>query len=1308
VREARKTLAGILVKEFDKLSAEQIDYFVTWVWSDAGMERDAWKKLAEGLRKRWDAEKKPEIKHQLGQSLVRILTFLGPVEILPFLRVQWKQGPEQHRTLYANQLLSSLLSQTWSAAYEDEAFTLLDKGAEPAEPAGGLFSRVAALHRLTDAMLEARYQARMKTVEHPERLTRVELQKKQAENRKLAREGFADRLRKESALQAKPFANWLVVERLWIDTLLERNFKQTADECWEFLSAAPFKAKPDDDGSAVEKTLDELLCQRFLATLQNLAARKGADTALIERLLKYLDQQMSTHPDDSHWRAEKYRLLIALDRSKDLEKELRQWTIGPDPDNRWRLALGYLLAEQGKVADAIKLFEAVEAADELGPSAYRSLADWYLVENRRELHEKARAAVYKTIDEYRLSQRINIYLRPWQISEGRLPTQLDPEGLQVFKVLFEKSGSPQSYLWQLQQFYQASRDFRLLSMLADGVIGHTAGKVYPFLGGMHGVLSEVRDEATADELVARIAKVRPLAKTTIDLRALDLLELIVERRAAEVQNQSGPHADKALTALERAFKREWSPGEPRLMADFLGGLGSIPQPAIAKEQLRQLDVLHRDAAAGSFDRLHIAQRYAETLNGYSRLPEATDRLQAALQEFEDANHGVLPTSANNALGTLIYFTQSARHYERGEKLLLAQLKHPVHTEQKYWLVQRLNELYTHALQNNGDVSLGKGATLYKALERKIFADLAAPDQNHRYNLLRELTGVYRTGHTLKIAGVMDDLKAFAFKRLAPVLKEQITNYDAIVSDVAETLHQVAGARDAIAFLLDRVEDEPGWLRFNNQDGWSQHSNQLAQWRHEVKDLGDLEGRLLKFVLAELRRDLRSRESRYRVMFDHRQNYFWTAKEADFAKVAEEVLAERKRSSASVEYIAEYMFWGLPRHARAIEVLLAAQEQKVLAESGQWQLVDYLHREQRFAESIPILLPLVELRPENLSYRTKLMHAYFRTDKQAALLALLAQTDAFFHEKDRWNEGVLSALAYSCLENHLYTQSVAYYEDLIPLHQRTHARRGIGNGILSGYYASEAQAYAGLGKTKEAVDKASGAVVSWAPSQAQRKGALDALVQVLVAAPDLKAYVAELDKEKLQSAVVRKAIGQAYIQKGDHARAIPQFQLAAELQPNDAETYQALVACYDKINDKEAAVRQLLQAVELSRRDIKLYEELGQRLAELKQSMEAERAYTSIVEMLPNELESHTLLAEVRQKQDRWQDAIAHWERVAKIRALEPTGLLKLAAAQIHEKSWDDAAATLRTLRSQSWPQRFGHVQQMARELEKTMERQEKR
>lgn len=1307
-RTVRKALAAPLAKEIDTLSVAQLDYLISLVWSDSGMERDDWKKVATALRKRWDAEKKPEAKHRLAQPLVRVLSWLGPDDLLPFLRVQWKDGPELHRVQYANELFNALLAQPWTPSIEDEAWSLLDKLAGPDEPANGLYTRVAALHRLTDAMLEARYSAKMKTVEHREKLPRTDLQKKQEEFRKSARESFADRLRAEAPKHAKPFANWLVAERVWLDVLLERDLKAVAEECWTLLANAPKKIDPEDDNAAVELRFDEALRARVLVTLVKLAARKGADPALIERLVKYVDQQLKDKPDDTRWRAEKYRLLIALDRAKELEAELTRWVSVPDPDNRWRLALGYLLAEQGKVPEAIKQFEALEAADELSPAAYRSLADWYLVGNRRAEHEKARAAVYKTTDEYHLSNRINGYLSPWRATTGHLPTKLDAEVLTLFRVLFEKSATPQNYLWQLQQFYQASHDFTLLSMLPDGVIGHTAGKVYPFLQGMRTVLGEVRDEATADELVKRIAEVRPTAKTAVDHRALDLLELMVERRATEVQNQPGPHADNALAALERAFKREWSEGEPRLMADFLAALGNVPQAAIAKEQLRQLEALHKGAAAGSFDRLHIAHKHAETLDAYSRRPEATDLLQAALKEFEEANKGVLPTSANNALTALVSLTEAAGHYDRGEKILLAQLAHPVHAGQKLWLVTRLNELYLSALRGDRELSLGKGAALYKALERKLFADLTGTDQNHRYQWLRQITRMYSTAHELTFAGVGDDLKAFAFKRLPTVLKEQTSNYEVIVRDAANALRDLIGPRDAIAFLLDRIDDEPDWLRYTNQDAWAQNNYRLGEWRTEVKELGDLEPRLLKLVLTELRRDLRSRESRSRAIYDRHHSYYWAAKEADFAKAAEEVLAERKTSSASVEYIAGYLFNGLPRQKRAIEILFAAHEQKVLAESGRWQLADYLHQEQRFAESIPLLLPLVETRPENLGYRTKLMHAYFRTGKAAELMALLEQTDKFFHEKDRWNEGTLASLAYSCLENKRFTQSVAYYEELIPLHQRSHARRGIGNGTLSNYYAHAASAYSGLGNTKKAVEMASGAVVSWGPRHEQRTRTLEALVQVLVAAPDLAEYVVWLDKEPLQSAVVRKAVGKAYIQKGDHARAIPQLHLASELQPDDAEIYEALLVCFDKVGDKQGAVEQLLRAVELSRRDIKLYEQLGKRCTELKQPVEAERAYTSVVEMLPNESEGHALLAEVREKQNRWPEAIAHWERVAEVRALEPTGLLKLAAAQIELKSWDAAAKTVRKLRTQSWPPRFNEVEKQTRELETKLEARPKK
>jgi tetratricopeptide (TPR) repeat protein len=129
------------------------------------------------------------------------------------------------------------------------------------------------------------------------------------------------------------------------------------------------------------------------------------------------------------------------------------------------------------------------------------------------------------------------------------------------------------------------------------------------------------------------------------------------------------------------------------------------------------------------------------------------------------------------------------------------------------------------------------------------------------------------------------------------------------------------------------------------------------------------------------------------------------------------------------------------------------------------------------------------------------------------------------------------------------------------------------------------------------------------------------------------------------------------------------------------------------------VRALLQAVQLLRREAGLYRELGKRLEALNRPREVERAYTSVVEMLPNESEGHALLAEVRQEQGRWAEAIPHWEQVARIRALEPTGLLKLAAAQVHERQWDKAAETVRKLRSRGWPARFNNTEQQTRELE---------
>jgi len=1298
-QRVRKTLLAELNAGMDKLTPSRIEHYLQWISTEMSGDRKA---IGAGLLKRWVAETDAEKKNQLGRALLQVLRrHDDPAALLAFLRTQWRKGPAENRIGYADGLFQTLLAQPWSAEYEDEAFALLDKLPDAAAEGERLKAQVAALYRLTDHMIEARRAAKMKVIEHPEKLTRIELKKKQAESLRQARAGFADRLHAAALKDSTSLAPWLKIERLYLLTLLDRDLTEVAAECWKLLGDEPPKVEEPTPEQATVRQLEDILRDRAVMTLMNLATRKGADVALAARLQKYLDRGIALETEGEHWKQLKYWLLIAQDRPKDLEKSLRDWVRAGDADNHWRLSLGFVLAEQGRIPEAIELLEAIEAADELGSMAYRTLAGWYLAANRREQYERASLAMYKTMNEWQIHQVLSARLRPWQRGDARSAPEVSSDVLFMFAALLDKASSPQQHLGLLQQFYQATHDFRLLTGLADAVVGHTAAKVYPFLDGMQSLLAEVGDEATVDELGAHLTKVRKRLHTPVDCRALDLLECLMQRRAAELKNQPGPHAEAALAALQRAFKGEWSSGEPRRMADFLARLGAVRQAPLAKEQLRQLESLHRLQAKGSFDRLHIALRYAETLGAHQNTDQAISVLQAALTAQQEANGGILPASANNALNTLIVFLEAARHFDRGEKVLLDQLGHPVHEQQRYWLARRLYGLYHSALSSDGEVSLGSGLKLYQAVERKLRAELAQPDQEHRRQLIDQLCGIYSTAHTKKLAGVEDDLRAFAFKQLPNVRKQQTSNYQNIVSSVAHTVRNLLSPREGIEVLLTQIEQEPVWFRFSNQDGWGQFSWTIAQWREEAKDLGGLEKRLLSLVLSELRRDLESRQQRSRVLYHHTNSYFWAAKEADFAGVAEDVLAKHQQSGQSVQYIAEYFYHGLYRYPRAIEILLAAHKGQLLDDAGQALLVTYLQAQNRHAESILVLQPLVARQPEHLQYRVWLMSAYFHTNRRDDLLALLKQTDAVFHEKDRWREDVMATLGASCLDNKLYAQSIAYYNEVIPLHQRTQPRRGIGNGTLSSYYGQLARAYSGLGKTAEAVEAAGGAIVSWGATHHNRAQAIESLKQVLREAPNLDAYVLSHDNktaaEGLDSAIVRKTLGQVYLERGAAAKAIPQLQLAISLQPNDLETHLLLTDCYDKQGDKPKAILTLLQAAEQSRRDIKLYQDLGRRLD--GQPKEVERAYTSIVEILPNESESHALLAEVRQQQNRWTEAVTQWQQVARIRALEPTGLLKLAAAQIHLHQWEQATQTLRKVGSRSWPPRFGDVRQQVRELE---------
>jgi len=329
-RRIRKQVAGILAAEIDTLTPDQVQRFVNWIWpNDPVVEASVWQKIADRLQRRWSAQSDPEIKHQLAQTLVKILSGrLTAVEHIAFLRLQLQQGPEKYRIVYTNQLFNTLLAQPWSAEYEDEAFGLFEKLSDAEELAERLVAHAAALYRLTDRMVKARYDARMAKVEHQEELTRTELREKKLENLQSARRGFADRLQQEMRKRTGAIVAWLNAERIYLDVLAERNLDKVAQECWEFLGPKPPQpvAEPTP-----EDVLEEILRTRYLLTLGNLAARKGAEPALANRLFEYTDAAIAANPKAVGWKAFKYQMLVALDRAEQLEANLR---VGRAGENR--------------------------------------------------------------------------------------------------------------------------------------------------------------------------------------------------------------------------------------------------------------------------------------------------------------------------------------------------------------------------------------------------------------------------------------------------------------------------------------------------------------------------------------------------------------------------------------------------------------------------------------------------------------------------------------------------------------------------------------------------------------------------------------------------------------------------------------------------------------------------------------------------------------------------------------------------------------------------------------------------------------
>jgi predicted Zn-dependent protease len=1282
---------------------------------------EIWRKIADELRPRWAAAETKDDKHALGEALATIYSNrFRDTDYLPFLRQRIETAPEEYKLGYVSVLFDELLSRAWTEAIQAEAFQVLRRLSAAEQPENRLTVELPALYRLVDAMLanrQAAAQRELLDAGEVNQLTRTELLAKKAEFRKTVREGLAARVAAEASKEEGPLAPWLRMEEAWLEVALDQNLKETEEACWDILGEAPPKQNDEDEKDLTPEQFQErvfaaLLRHRAFVTVMNLAVRRSAAPATIERVTKYIDEGIAHGGDQAEaWRATKFQFLIARDEPDNLERELRAWIRDDVSTAPWRMMLARLVAERGKIDEAIRLYEAAEKDRLLTAADYRVLADWYLVADRRAAYERSRIEAFKQAPEHVLSNMMHQIRNRWYRTDIPLPSELDENTLFAFRALFEKSAQPENYLWQLREVYAACRDFRLLAMLPDAVLGRSPQQIYTYLQSLNGqVLYEMRNEATADEIISRIEKLREGERTPADLRALDLLEALVERRSSEVLNQPGPHVEACLMALQRAFDREWGEGEPRLMAAFLYSLGTLPNPNLAEEQLRELRALQGLVEPGSRDHLHITSQLANTMFwSYNRRDEANQEMEVEVRAYEQKHEGAWPHEDNEVLGSFVRMLEGAKRHAAGEAVLQKHLAHPEHDQQKAWLEDRLVALYNDALENDSTVSLGSGATLFRNLVSHGLKRLeTAPDENVRYNLVSRMLTTYEIAHRHKLAGVDAELRKFAFQTIPGVLKQQQGQYRNTATAPLSLVGQVLGNKAVVQYIVERMEQYPQRFEISWDNSWNAFGYELARHRHEAaqpkENLGELTPRVLAIVIRELKRDLRTGESRNPYIHHNDYSYFWEEKAADFAKAAEEVYQERMSSGRGVLTISHYLWHGLDLRSRAIEMLLLAHRDAILDEPGQKQLIDYLHLESRYAESIPLLEKFIETRPDVMRYRAQLMAAYFHTRRPEQLRQLLEQTDAHFHEGGRWTEQNIAELAGACLGTDLFEKSVAYFNEAVSLYQRRNPGAGAGDATLSNWYQQLAQAHSKLGRTKEAVDAASAAIVAWGPRDTDRHNALLALRNVLTDAKDLDQYVEHLDAEAAKSGqdspILRKAIGQVYQSRGEHAKAIGQLKLAVELQPLDKEAQQELLAAYDAAGQRDEATRQLVKLIDADRHNLALYQQLAERMKD--DESEAERAATSIIEADPQEAENHAALAELRQKQDRWDEAIPHWTRVAELRRLEPTGLLRLAEAQLHEKQWNAARESIDKLHKTEWPARFSDVQNQTRRLEEQL------
>lgn len=1306
------------------------------------ISRETWKPIVDVLRARWEALPKPNENWVLDPPATRndrlsltstlqqlYTTRFNDTELLPFLRRKLELTPTKQQYQVRNEIFNTLTSRAWTKQHEDELFGLLGSLGNPSQEAR-VATEIGGLYRFVDAMLAGREQVGFRRLSDQgglDKLTKKELAAKREEIRRQAREAIADRLGPvdRPTRDAKLPAEWLRMERAWLDLQLKRDSAPVRTFCLATLGAEPWTPLPPPTekyiapAKRVEAELKGMLQQRALTTLEYLATRREAKPELAADVLRIIDATLerltpkaglATKADAEFvylWREEKYRFLTALDRVDELERQLRAWMQDDAPRDALAAAfsakrLALLRAERGDLDEAIGLLETAEKQGIVSASEYRRLADWYRAKQRPKDYERALVSSYRRTPEDQLYQMIEQARRRRDeaIKTGG-PRTLDEETILAMRALLTTTIQPQRYTGIIGLEYTATQDVRWFRWVPDAVLGRTSQQVAQFVqllktGGLGGLWQEV----ATDEIAKSIAELRAGKPTPTDARALDLLEAVVEWQAAEQLNRPEVRAAASLAALRRAERPAESQADAVATASLLRALGKSKHDVLRDEQLKQLRTLLAGGKAGSTERLTIAADLTALLyETYGRQDDALMLFAAELTSCYAAHGDRLPIQLIDRFAAYINYLNRSQRYLEAEAATLARLARAANRSQRARLDGIRFEVQHAALRGGGATSLGSGETLFKTLLAQGLKEIdEAKREDERYQAVHRVVLTLASAQGAKVAGVEAAVRSFAFEKIPQVLKLQSAQYLQTAQRPIEVLRGLsADGRPRQRYLIERIEQWPAEQRARHDrfTALDSYACDILRAPPPTDSEGkELVARALALAVLQIK-EFYGRSTM--PPGDYVLNLpYGIAPElrATLAKAAEDVYQEKKGSGRHVALLAAYFSGQLGLRTRAIEILTIAEREKQLDRAARLQFVQLLRLEGMHAKALEVFEPIAKAEPDSMQLRAELLTLYFHTGNTEKLNAEVAAIDEHFHSGGRWTTGNVFQFAQACGQVGLPVKAIGYYREAIAEARRATAEPNRDRNIAD-WHDSIARLETTLGHTYEAVDAALGSAAYWNLHRHEhnRKLCILLIEEILDLSRDLDGYVRRYDEETAKSGrdspLLRKAIGRVYLKRKQYEQAISNLRAAQELQPNDKETSDVLIAAYDTLGRPADGTAELLARLDFDRRDLKQYERLVERL----KGDEAlkERAATSLVEEGATEAENHQALANLRQTEERWAEAAAEWNEVAELRRLEPTGLLGLANAQIRLKQWDDVRRTIARLESTKWDERAVNI-----------------